>query len=128
MYDVWKNALAEIDAILEAIRQGDEKPKYSRKQILKENTEQNSEPKYIQLMPADKRAQWDMASDDVKESIQRRAKLYNLISEEAIQNFWNKVDIAAVKPVETVLESLTDVQDQWERSIRSQIRGFHSRR
>ena len=122
------NALAEIDAILEAIKQGDEKPKYSRKQILKESQEGNDEPKYIQLMPADKRAQWDMASDDVKESIQRRAKLYNLVNEEAIQNFWNKVDIAAVKPVETVLESLTDVQDSWERNIRSQIRGFRSRK
>ena len=120
------DSLAEIDAILEAIKEGDKKPKYSRKEILNENLEANDEPKYIQLMPESKRAEWNMASDDIKESIKRRAKLYNLVNEEAIANFWNKVDIAAVKPVSTVLESMTDVQDEWERNMRMNIRRFRN--
>lgn len=122
-----ENTLAEIDAILEAIKEGDKKPKYSRKEILKENLEANDEPKYIQLMPESKRAEWNMATDDVKESIMRRAKLYNLVNEEAIANFWEKVNISEVKPVESVLESLTDVQDEWERKMRMNIRRFHTR-
>ena len=117
-----RDDLAEVDSILEAISNADAKPKYSRKQILNEAKEEfESEPRFIQSMPADKKAQWDMASEDVKESIKRRARLYNLVNEAAIENFWNNIDFSKVKPIETVLEGFNDIQDEWERNIRARL-------
>ena len=115
------DTLAEIDSIIEAINEADQKPKYSRKQILTEaKNEGNEEPRYIQLMPQDKRAQWNMASDDVKESIMRRAKLYNLVNEAKIEEFWNNINFQNIKPTDTVLESM-DVMDEWEKNMRARL-------
>ena len=116
-----KNELDEIDNLIRVIESAGEKPKYSRKAILESKTN-SDEPKYIQEMPAEKRAQWDMASDDIKETVMRRAKLYNLVNEQAIANFWEKVDFSTIKPTETVLENANDIQDEWEKNIRMRLR------
>lgn len=116
------DTLSEIDSIIEAIEEADKKPKYSRKQILTESkTEENAEPRYIQLMPQDKRAQWDMASEDIKETIMRKAKLYNLVNEQRIEEFWNNINFQNIKPAETVLESI-DAMDEWEKNMRARLR------
>ena len=116
------DTLSEIDSIIEAIEEADKKPKYSRKQILTESKAKgNEEPRFIQLMPQDKRAQWDMASEDVKETVMRKAKLYNLVNEQKIEEFWNNINFQNIKPTDTVLESI-DAMDEWEKNMRARLR------
>jgi peptidoglycan hydrolase-like amidase len=73
-------------------------------------------------MPADVRVKWDLASNEVKESIQRRAKLYNFMNEGAIERFWNAIDFNEIKPIQNVYEGLETIQDERERAIRARIR------
>ena len=115
-----KSSLSAIDETLKVL-EGLEtmKPTYSRKALITENA---NEPKFIAEMPADVRVKWDLASDEVKESIQRRAKLYNLTNEGAIERFWNANDFAEVKPVQNVYEGLGSIQDERERAIRARLR------
>ena len=115
-----KSSLSAIDQTLQ-ILEGMEtmKPTYSRKALITENA---NEPKFIAEMPADVRVKWDLASNEVKESISRRAKLYNFLNEGAVERFWNAIDFAEVKPVQNVYEGLETIQDERERSIRARIR------
>lgn len=121
-----KNSLSAIDetlSLLESIEVS--KPVYNGKAII---TESVDEPKYIQEMPASARVKWDMASDEIKESIKRRAKLYNFVNEGSIERFWENVDFAGVKPVQNIYEGLENIQDQFERDIRAKIRASRFRR
>ena len=95
------------------------KPTYSRKALITENA---NEPKFMAEMPADVRVKWDLASNEVKESIQRRAKLYNFMNEGAIERFWNAIDFNEIKPIQNVYEGLETIQDERERAIRARIR------
>jgi hypothetical protein len=115
-----KSSLSAIDETLKVL-EGLEtmKPTYSRKALITENA---NEPKFIAEMPADVRVKWDLASNEVKESIMRRAKLYNLLNEGAIERFWNAIDFAEVKPVQNVYEGLGSIQDERERAIRAKLR------
>lgn len=115
-----KSSLSAIDETLKVL-EGIEavKPTYSRKALITENA---NEPKFIAEMPADVRVKWDLASNEVKESIQRRAKLYNFMNEGAIERFWNAIDFAEVKPVQNVYEGLNTIQDERERAIRAKLR------
>ena len=115
-----KSSLSAIDQTLQ-ILEGMEavKPTYSRKALITENAD---EPKFIQEMPADARVKWDLASNEVKESITRRAKLYNFMNEGAIERFWNAIDFNEIKPVQNVYEGLETIQDERERAIRARIR------
>lgn len=115
-----KSSLSAIDETLKVL-EGIEsvKPTYSRKALITENA---NEPKFIAEMPADVRVKWDLASNEVKESITRRAKLYNLTNEGAIERFWNAIDFAEVKPVQNVYEGLNTIQDERERAIRAKLR------
>ena len=115
-----KSSLSAIDETLKVL-EGLEtmKPTYSRKALITENA---NEPKFIAEMPADVRVKWDLASDEVKESIQRRARLYNFLNEGAVERFWNAIDFAEVKPVQNVYEGLGSIQDERERAIRARLR------
>lgn len=115
-----KSSLSAIDQTLQ-ILEGMEtmKPTYSRKALITENA---NEPKFIAEMPADARVKWDLASNEVKESIMRRARLYNFMNEGAVERFWNAIDFAEVKPVQSVYEGLETIEDERERSIRARIR------
>lgn len=115
-----KSNLTAIDETLKVL-EGLEplKPTYSRKALITENA---NEPKFIQEMPADIRVKWDLASDDVKESITRRARLYNLVNEGAIERFWNSIDFENVKPVQNIYEGLEAIEDERERAIRIKLR------
>ena len=115
-----KSNLTAIDETLKVLESIEAvKPTYSRKAILTENA---NEPKFIAEMPADVRVKWDLASNEVKESIQRRAKLYNFMNEGAIERFWNAIDFAEVKPIQNVYEGLDTIQDERERAIRAKLR------
>ena len=118
------NAIDETLALLENIEVS--KPTYSRKQTIV--TENVNEPKYIAEMPADARVQWEMASQEVKESIARRAKLYNFMVEGAVAKFWEGIDFGAVKPANNIYEGLDNVADERERAIRAQFRSWRSTR
>ena len=115
-----KSNLTAIDETLRILEGIDAvKPTYSRKALITENAD---EPKFIQEMPAEARVKWDLASDEVKESIKRRARLYNFVNEGAIERFWNAIDFAEIKPVRNIYEGLEAIEDEYERAIRAKIR------
>ena len=122
-----KNSLSSIDETLKVLESIEAtKPTYSRKALITESA--TDEPMFIQNMPADARAKWNMASDGVKESITRRAKLYNFTNEGAIDRFWANIDFNEVKPINNIYEGLETVTDERERSIRQSLRSWRSRR
>ena len=122
-----KNSLSAIDETLKVLENIDAtKPTYSRKAII---TESNSdEPMFIREMPSDIRVKWNMASEGVKESITRRAKLYNFTNEGDIDRFWANIDFTEVKPVRNINEGLERIEDERERVIRESIRSWRAKR
>lgn len=117
------NSIDETLKILESIEVS--KPKYQSKSIITENL---NEPKFIQEMPAELRPKWDLASNEVKESIYRRAKLYNFLTEGAIERFWGSINFDTIKPSKNIYEGIQTIEDERERQIRSQIRAWRSKR
>ena len=73
-------------------------------------------------MPADTRVKWDMASKEVKESIQRRAKIYDFTCEGAIEKFWESINFDNIKPAKSIYEGLENIIDERERNIRASLR------
>lgn len=122
-----KTSLDSIDEtikLLENIQQ--EKPVHSR--VTRQLNEDVNEPKYIAEMPEEIRPMWNMASQEVKESIKRKAKLYDLVSEGAIEKFWNSINFEEVKPTKNIYEGLQEVENEWERNIRMKIRAARAYR
>ena len=122
-----KNSLSSIESTLQ-ILEGLEatKPTYSRKALITEGSA--DEPLFVREMPAEARVKWEMASEGVKESITRRAKLYNFTNEGAIERFWSNIDFEDVKPIQNVYEGLEQVVDERERAIRAQFRSWRNRK
>lgn len=116
------NAIDETLQLLEGLETT--KPTYSSKTLITENAD---DPKFIQEMPAEARVKWDLASQEVKESITRRAKLYNFTNEGAIERFWQNINFDEIKPA-NIYEGLQEVENERERSIRQQLRSWKSRR
>ena len=118
--------LNAIDATLKVLESIEEtKPTYGKKSLITEN---ENEPKFIAEMPAEARVKWDLASDEVKESITRRAKLYNFVNEGSIERFWNAINFEDVKPAQNIYQGLETIVDESERAIRAQLRSWASRR
>lgn len=118
------SAINETLTLLEGLEAT--KPTYQGKAIITEN--QLAEPKYIQEMPADARVKYEMASDEVKESIQRRAKIYDFTCEGAIEKFWESINFDEIKPAQSIYEGLENVIDERERNIRAQFRSWRAKR
>lgn len=113
-----------IDSILEMLEQKQvQKPVYGRKANMV--TEDNA-PKYIAEMPADVRVKYDLASQDIKESIERKAKLYDWSKPNAIENFWESINFEAQPNVNNVMEGLDKITDERERAIRESIRRWRN--
>ena len=122
-----KNSLSSIDTTLKVLESLEAtKPTYSRKAIITEGAE--DEPLFVRNMPAEARVKWEMASEGVKESITRRAKLYDFTNEGAIDRFWANVEFDEVKPIQNVYEGLEQITDERERAIRAQFRSWRSKR
>ena len=118
------NKLTMVDSILEMLEQHQvAKPAYGRKANM---VVENNTPKYIADMPADARVKYDLASQEIKESIQRKATLYNWSQPNAIENFWESIDWDA-KPSPTINEDLKNIQDEEERALRASIRAWRNR-
>ena len=116
-----KNSLSSIDETLKVLESIEAtKPTYSRKALITESA--TDEPMFIREMPADTRVKWEMASEGVKESITRRAKLYNFANEGAVERFWANIDFEEVKPINNIYEGLNNVIDERERDIRARLR------
>jgi hypothetical protein len=116
-----KNSLSSIDQTLKVLESIEAtKPTYSRKALITESGA--DEPMFIREMPADARVKWEMASEGVKESISRRAKLYNFANEGAVDRFWANIDFNEVKPINNIYEGLENVTDEREREIRAKLR------
>ena len=116
-----------IDSILEMLDSKQlQKPIYGRKaQMLNEDI---NVPKYIAEMPNDVRVKYDLASDAVKESISRRARLYDWSKNNAIQNFWEHIDFEKLNS-NMISESVKQpsVIDAKENAIRESIRSWRNR-
>ena len=122
-----KNSLNSIDETLRVLESIENvKPTYSRKAIITESGA--DEPHFVRNMPADARVKWEMASEGVKESITRRAKLYDFTNEGAINRFWNNIDFSDVKEVNNVYEGLETIADERERNIRQSLRSWRAKR
>ena len=116
-----KSSLNSIDQTLKVLESLEAtKPTYSRKALITESA--TDEPMFVRDMPADVRVKWDMASEGVKESISRRAKLYNFANEGAVDRFWANIDFNEVKPINNIYEGLETVVDEKEREIRAKLR------
>ena len=121
-----KSNLSDIESTLQLLENIDvKKPRFSSKSMVVENLD---EPKFVREMPAEKRVQWDLASNDVKESIMRRAKLYNFVNEGAIARFWEGVKFEEVTPTRNIYEGLEQIEDEREREIRTKIRAYRFRK
>lgn len=119
------SSLSSIDETLKLLESiSTTKPKYQSKVNIIENSD---EPRYVQEMPADKRPLWDMASNEVKESIHRRAKLYNFVNEGSIEKFWENVNFNDIKPSKNIYEGLDTIENDREREIRSAFRRWRNR-
>lgn len=117
--------LSMVDSILEMLESHQvAKPAYGRKaNMIVENA---NTPKFIAEMPAEARVKYDLASQEIKESIDRKAKLYNWEQPNAIELFWESIDWDA-KPSPSVNEDLKNIADERERAIRESIRRWRNR-
>lgn len=95
------------------------KPQYSTKVITESNQE---EPEFIKNMPETARVKYNMASKEIKESINRRAKIYDFSNEGAIERFWENINFDEIKPAENIYEGLDQIADKREREIRMAFR------
>ena len=117
-----KNSLSSIDEtlqLLEGIEVG--KPVYKSAKSANEDA-----PKFIQEMPESVRPLYESASDEMKESINRRAKIYNFSSEGSIQRFWESIDFNAVPQIKNIYEGLDQIADERERAIRESFRRWRA--
>ena len=120
--------VAQINETLSLLENMDvKKPVYKRATTQQQKIDE-SMPKYIAEMPEAIRPKYELASQEVRESIDRRARLYNFTNEGAVAEFWNKIDFDTIKPTKNIYEGLEDVQDERERMIRAQLRNFRLRR
>lgn len=121
-----KNSLSNIENTLTMLEglSAPAKPVYG--QPAKTMITENNAPKYISEMPAEARVKYDLASQEVKEAIERRARLFDFGSH-TINEFWAGVNFETIKPVAVITES-TVITDERERAIRAQLQAWHSRR
>ena len=116
-------SLTDTLSLLESLStQPTAKPQYPGRQI---NENKGEEPLFIAQMPEAARVKYNMASDEVKESINRRAKLFDFTNEGAIERFWAGINFEEIKPAASVYEGLDQISDIRERQIRM---GFRRKR
>ena len=121
-----KDKFGMIDNILEMLEQKRiEKPVYGRKATML--NESVNTPKYIAEMPADIKVKYDLASEEIKESISRKAKLYDWTKPNAIENFWESIDFNAQIKTNSLYEGLNTITNERERAIRESIRNWRNR-
>ena len=119
-----KNSLSSINETLQLL----EGIKVSKPVFKSAKSVNEDAPKFIQEMPEAVRPLYESASDEMKESINRRAKLYNFNNEGSIQRFWESIDFNTVPQVKNIYEGLNVIEDERERKIRESFRSWRSMR
>ena len=120
-----KNSLSNIESTLSLLESiNPTKPVYPGAAPKTLINEENA-PKYITEMPAQARVKYDLASDEVKESIARRARLFDF-KRFTINEFWNGINFDQIKPSTNINEGLQNISNERERAIRSQLRSWRS--
>ena len=120
------DSIDETIKLLENFQQ--EKPVHAR--VTRQLNEDVQEPKYIAEMPDHIRPMWAMASQDVKEAVARKAKLCDLLTEGAIEKFWNNINFDTIVPAKknNIQEGLEEIENTWERNMRAKIRASRVRK
>ena len=120
-----KNSLSNIEQTLTMLESLDapQKPAYPGRSHENMITESNG-AKYIAEMPAEARVKYNLASQDVKEAIERRAKLFDF-NRHTVNEFWESVKFDEIKPIITEQRNITDER---ERAIRAQLLSWRSRK
>lgn len=118
------NNLDSIDETLKLLENIEvSKPKINNSSVqLNEVNINSNEPYFIQNMPDYIRPLWNQASQEIKESINRRAKIYNFNATNAIEKFWESIDFANIKPINNIYEGFDNIIDEREKSIRLAFR------
>lgn len=111
--------LASIDNILEMLDKNPAKPVVDR---VNEHNTNPDEPLYLREMPASVRPLWESADTNKKEYIQRKARLFQLNTSEAVTRFWESIDWQKQAPAVQVYEGLESVTDPYERDLRMRLR------
>lgn len=113
--------LQEISEMLSMLESAPvQKPTLGAK-FINENTQSN-EPEFIKNMPGNLRPSWNAASPEVKESVMRRARLFDFNSIDSIERFWERIDLSKTEPSKGIYEGLDSVLDARERAIRLALR------
>ena len=82
---------------------------------------------YISEMPAEARVKYDLASQEIKEAIDRRARLFDF-NKHSINEFWAGISFETIKPITVIAENFSGIQNERERAIRAQLSSWRSRR
>lgn len=116
-----ENTLSAVDEMLKVLENNDNsgKKKVFESAVV---TEQSNEPMFIQKMPETARVKWNMATPQVKDTIIRKARIYNFTNESAIEQFWNEQDFTAISTINENQQNLAQYQDPWERNMRAALR------
>lgn len=118
-----KDTLETIDETLKMLENCEIQPK-SKPTF--ESRVNSNEPIFVQNMPATARVKWNMASDNVKANIMRRAKVMNLTNESAIENFWNTCSFEEpAAPVTPITENFNG--SVYENGVRAQLRAIREK-
>lgn len=122
------NSIKETLELLESVKE--QKPRLGH-MITESNID---EPLYIQNMPMQYRPKYNLCSAEVRENIDRRARLYNFNNEGAIERFWAQIDFDKYNAENSqsqknkVLEGIDSYTDVRERAIREALRRFRNSR
>ena len=122
-----KNSVSSIDETLRLLeslapKPGQKPAPEGARVTLNEAHVDPSEPLYLQKMPESMRPLWNQASQEVKESVSRRARIYNFTREGAFEKFWESIDLENITPAKNVFEGLDNVYDEKEKALRMALR------
>jgi len=116
------NKLKNITDIVSMLESIDVKKPNFGGRVITEGKQGADEPLYIANMPESARVKYNMASQEVKESIARRAKIFDFTNEGAIERFWEGINFEEIKPSTPMNEDLNNIPDLRERQIRMSLR------
>ncbi len=115
-----ESKLASIDKLLNMVSESASKPVIG---AINEHNINPNEPLYIREMPDSVRPLYESASEDMKNFIGRKARLFSLSTPEAIQNFWENIDWKKPVAGTTIMESSLDSYENiYERNLRASLR------
>lgn len=99
------------------------KPVYQRQQPSQQQKITEGMPVYIADMPEEARVKYELAPQEVREAIDRKARITDF-TKVPVQQFWESIDFDKIQGTKGIYEGLESIQDEKERAIRAQFRRF----